>query len=98
MERFFEYHLRPSGATDSLIASRLVQMLGRISRGMADYGVVLILGQQLVKWMLAPGHLALLPPHLRRQLKLGLVLRDNEAEFPTARAGAELSGTRSGLA
>lgn len=83
MERFFEYHLRASGATDSLIASRLVQMLGRISRGMADYGVVLILGQQLVKWILAPGHLALLPPHVRRQLKLGFLLRDNEAEFPT---------------
>ena len=82
MERFFGYHLRVGRASDSLIASRLVQMLGRISRGMADYGAVLILGQQLVKWILVPGHLALLPPHLRRQLELGLVLRDNQPEFP----------------
>ena len=82
MERFFGYHLRVGRASDSLIASRLVQMLGRISRGMADHGVVLMLGQQLVNWILSPGHLALLPSHLRRQLKLGLVLRDGHAEFP----------------
>ena len=82
MERFFGYHLRVGLASDSLIASRLVQMMGRISRGMADYGVVLMLGQQLVNWILAPANLALLPSHLRRQLKLGAVLRDSHAEFP----------------
>ena len=82
MERFFAYHLRVGSASDSLIASRLVQMLGRISRGMADYGVVLMLSQQLVRWILAPELLALLPSHLRRQLELGLVLRDSQTEFP----------------
>ena len=82
IEKFFGYHLRVGRASDYLIAARLVQMVGRISRGMADYGVVLMLGQQLVKWILAPGNLALLPSHLRLQLKLGLDLRDKEAEFP----------------
>ena len=81
-EKFFRFHLRIGRASDYLIAARLVQMVGRISRGMADYGAVLILGQQLIKWILAPENLALLPSHLRSQLKLGLELRDNEAEFP----------------
>ncbi|MCY4572766.1 MAG: DEAD/DEAH box helicase family protein [Gemmatimonadetes bacterium] len=82
MERFFRFHLEIGRASDTVIASRLVQMLGRISRGMADYGVVLVLGQQLVRWILAPEHLALLPSHLRRQLKLALVLRDSQEEWP----------------
>ncbi len=82
LERFFRFHLQIGRAFDSVIASRLVQMVGRISRGMADYGIVLILGQQLVRWVLTPGHLALLPSHLRKQLELALMLRDNEAEFP----------------
>ena len=82
IEKFFRYHLRVGRPSDYLIAARLVQMVGRISRGMADYGVVLMLGQQLVKWILAPGNLAILPSHLRLQLKLGLELRDNEVQFP----------------
>lgn len=82
MERFFRFHLEIGRASDAVVASRLVQMLGRISRGMADYGVVMVLGQQLVKWILTPAHLGLLPSHVRRQLKLGLVLRDNQDEWP----------------
>ena len=82
VERFFEYNLRVGRASDSMIASRIVQMLGRISRGMTDHGVVFVLGQQLVRWLVSPKNLSLLPRHVLHQLQLAQMLRDNRNEYP----------------
>ena len=46
------------------IAARLVQSFGRISRGMSDHGVVVLNGEELVKWLSAEKHRLLLPDYL----------------------------------
>jgi hypothetical protein len=76
LDRFFEQHLERTGISDSKIASRFVQILGRTSRGMSDYGAVLLIGRRLLEWVLAPKHRALLPEHVQRQLAVGERLSD----------------------
>lgn len=68
MDRFFEVHLEREGISDGKIASRFVQLLGRTSRGMTDYGVVALVGRGLREWVLPPARRALLPDHVQRQL------------------------------
>lgn len=71
LDRFFEQHLERVGISDSKIASRFVQILGRTSRGMSDYGAVLLIGRRLLDWVLLPRHRMLLPEHVQRQLDVG---------------------------
>lgn len=71
LDRFFEQHLERTGISNAKIASRLVQILGRTSRGMSDYGVVLLVGRRLLDWVHPPAHRALLPEHVQRQLAVG---------------------------
>lgn len=71
LDRFFESYLERAGLSDGKIASRFVQLIGRTSRGMSDYGVVLLVEHRLLDWLLAPKHRALLPEHVRRQLSIG---------------------------
>jgi tetratricopeptide (TPR) repeat protein len=82
IERYMWERLNLAKLLRSAIASRVVQSLGRISRGMSDHGVVIITGTKLVDWLLTPRNQALLPDFIRRQLALGLhVSRD--ARTPT---------------
>lgn len=77
IERYMWERLGLAKLLRSTIASRVVQSLGRISRGMSDHGVVIITGVKLVDWLLTPRNQALLPDFIRRQLVLGLhVSRD----------------------
>jgi hypothetical protein len=71
LDRFFEQHLERAGISASKIASRFVQLLGRTSRGMSDYGVVLLVGRRLLNWVLPPANRAMLPVHVQRQLAVG---------------------------
>jgi len=74
LDRFFENHLERAGISDSKIASRFVQLLGRTSRGMSDYGAVLLIGRRLLEWVLPPVHRAVLPDHIQKQLTVGETL------------------------
>lgn len=71
VDRFFEQHLERAGISASKVASRFVQLLGRTSRGMSDYGVVLLVGRRLLNWVLPPANRARLPAHVQRQLSVG---------------------------
>lgn len=71
LERFQWNKLNLSNSLQSTIASRIVQSFGRISRGMSDHGVVLITGQELVRWLDAPGNRDMLPEFLRAQIEIG---------------------------
>ena len=71
LDRFFEQHLERLGISSLKIASRFLQLLGRTSRGMSDYGVVLLTGSRLLNWILSPSTRALLPGLVQRQLTLG---------------------------
>jgi len=53
------------------IANRIVQLFGRINRGRNDYGVFLITGDDLNKWLNNDRYLALLPDLLQQQIVLG---------------------------
>ncbi|MDR3583824.1 MAG: DEAD/DEAH box helicase family protein [Desulfosporosinus sp.] len=70
LEKFFEQHLNIKGITNSLIATRLTQVFGRISRGMNDHGVVILLSKKLLKWINNPRNRKLLPLHIRKQLEI----------------------------
>ena len=71
LERFQWEWLNMQNSLRSLIASRIVQSFGRISRGMSDHGVVLLTGKGLVDWLQVPRNRSLLPRFLRRQIEIG---------------------------
>ena len=71
LERFQWERLNMQNSLRSLLASRIVQSFGRISRGMSDHGVVLITGQSLIEWLQLPRNRDLLPKFLQKQLEIG---------------------------
>jgi len=87
LERYLWERLGLLKLLRSTIASRVTQSFGRISRGMSDHGVVILTGRNLVDWLLAPRHQALLPDFLQRQLQVGITLSrqlDTTDEFADA--------------
>ena len=72
LERFLWGRLSINSFLGNTVASRLVQSFGRISRGMSDHGVIVITGRKLVNWLGTDRNIELLPPFLRKQIKLGL--------------------------
>jgi len=77
LDKYMWESLRLSNILRSTLACRIVQSLGRISRGMSDHGVVVVLGREYVKWLLTPRNQAYLPPFLQKQIKLGLQVSEN---------------------
>ena len=71
LERFQWESLNMQSTFRSTLASRIVQSCGRISRGMGDYGVLVLTGRRLVEWIRLPLNNSLLPRFLRRQIELG---------------------------
>jgi len=71
LERFLWEQLRLSNSLQNVIASRIIQSFGRISRGMSDHGVVFLTGDKLVRWLLTPKNARCLPEFLQKQIALG---------------------------
>ena len=71
LETFQWENLNMRNSLRSLIATRIVQSFGRISRGMSDHGVVILTGKSLVEWLLIPRNRAMLPLFLQKQIELG---------------------------
>lgn len=74
LERFMWDTLRIHSVLRTTVASRIVQSFGRISRGMADHGVVVLTGKRLIEWLLMPANRGVLPPFLRSQIEAGVEL------------------------
>jgi tetratricopeptide (TPR) repeat protein len=96
LDRYMWESLRLSNILRSTLACRIVQSLGRISRGMSDYGVVIVLGREYVKWFLTPRNQAYLPPFVQKQIKLGLQVSEtcHSSDDITAAANACLTRDR----
>jgi tetratricopeptide (TPR) repeat protein len=77
LDRYMWESLRLSNVLRSTLACRIVQSLGRISRGMSDHGVVTVVEREYVKWLLTPRNQAYLPPFIQKQIKLGLQISEN---------------------
>ena len=71
LERFLWEQLSLSNTLRTLIASRIVQSFGRISRGLSDHGVIVLTGKRLVEWLTVPQNLSTLPAFLQKQIQLG---------------------------
>ncbi len=71
LERFQRDGLNLDNSLRSMLASRIVQSFGRISRGMSDHGVVVITGNDLMNWLELPRNRSLLPEFLQKQIRIG---------------------------
>jgi len=71
IDKFFWEKLRLSNMLRSLIACRVIQSLGRISRGMSDHGVVLVSDKKYVTWLQNKRNRGFLPSFIQKQLELG---------------------------
>ena len=72
LERYLWEYVGVKNYLGSTVASRLVQSFGRISRRLSDFGVIILTGERLVKWLGTGRNLDLLPDFLGAQIKLGL--------------------------
>ncbi len=72
LEKFQWERLNMQNSLRSMLATRIVQSFGRISRGMSDHGVVLVTGKGLVDWLLTPRNRSLLPKFLQKQIEIGV--------------------------
>lgn len=71
LERYQWEFLRMNNVHAARIANRIAQLFGRINRGRNDYGVFIVAGADLEKWLDNDRNLALLPPLLQQQVLLG---------------------------
>lgn len=83
LERFQWERLEMANTLNGIVASRIVQSFGRISRGMNDHGVVLITGRRLIDWLAVPRNRRLLPPFLEQQIALGETLCESITDSET---------------
>lgn len=95
IDRYYWESLRLSNTLRSLIACRVVQSLGRISRGMSDYGAVIICGREYVSWLQNPRNQGFLPPFIQRQLQLGLQISEKSAGIDDIRLAMSSCFSRS---
>lgn len=71
LERFLWDNLGVKTSLRSLVASRITQIFGRITRDPRDYGVYFLSGDRLIEWISDPDNAVLLPDGLRRQIRAG---------------------------
>lgn len=71
LEKFQWNALGEVKSLQGTIASRVVQSLGRISRGNDDYGIVFLMGNDLADWITRKQNRERIPRYIRAQLELG---------------------------
>lgn len=81
MEKFLWSSLGDMKFLQGTIASRLVQSMGRISRGNDDYGVVFLLGDDVGDWITRTDNRNKLQPYTYAQLELGEMLTKDLSSF-----------------
>ncbi len=95
LERFQWERINMQSSLRSLIASRIVQSLGRTSRGMSDHGVVILCGKRLVDWLLVPRNRSLLPKFLQKQIEIGESVSKEASDVCGLRSAADACLSRS---
>ncbi|QZN77669.1 helicase C-terminal domain-containing protein [Paenibacillus sp. DR312] len=81
MERFLWNNLGENKFLQGTVASRLIQAMGRISRGNDDYGTVFLLGDDIGDWITRGSNRKVIPPYTRSQLELGEQLTKSISDF-----------------
>lgn len=71
MEKFLWSNLGDNKFLQGTVASRVVQSMGRISRGTDDYGVVFMLGDDMADWITRKTNRSAISPFSKAQLELG---------------------------
>ncbi|WP_044339367.1 helicase C-terminal domain-containing protein [Rossellomorea aquimaris] len=71
MEKFLWSNLGENKFLQGTVASRVVQSMGRISRGTDDYGAVFLLGDDMADWITRKTNRNVLSPFTKAQLELG---------------------------
>ena len=85
LEKFQYERLNMHNSFRSLLSSRIVQSFGRISRGLSDFGVVMITGDNLVDWLMKPHNRSLLPDFMQKQIAIGIGVSENSSEIERMR-------------
>lgn len=80
LEKYLFEKLRIEKTFRSLLVSRFVQSLGRISRGRRDHGVYILTGNRLIRWLIEPKTQQSLPPFLGWQLNFGVNISSQQKD------------------
>jgi hypothetical protein len=71
-ERFFSSRVGASVLLRDRVMTRLVQGVGRCTRGATDYAAVVVISESVFTYLAAPDRRALLHPELQAELQFGL--------------------------
>lgn len=72
LDRFLAESIRSRELRASGTAIKIVQAIGRIFRSNTDHGAVLLIGDDLHRWLMEPYNLGFLPPLLQQQIQIAL--------------------------
>lgn len=76
-DRFFESKLRARGVLKERLRTRVIQGLGRCTRGPQDYSVVVVEDEALVRFLSRDENIAAMPSELQAELQFGLNTSDS---------------------
>lgn len=79
-DRFFETKLRARSVLQERIRTRVVQGLGRCTRGPRDYSVVVVEDEALVRFLSRDENIESMPRELQAEIRFGLHTSDNVTE------------------
>jgi hypothetical protein len=84
LNSYFSTQLKAHNYIRSEMNAKILQGIGRIFRGTDDYGIVILLGKEEVKWVSTPKNKIDFPELMQIQLNVGNKLNDmiNEENFP----------------
>ncbi|MEV8000845.1 helicase C-terminal domain-containing protein [Pseudarthrobacter oxydans] len=76
-DRFFESKLRARSVLQERLRTRVLQGLGRCTRGPQDYSVVVVEDEALVRFLSREENIAAMPSELQAELRFGLNTSEN---------------------
>ncbi|RZU62229.1 DEAD/DEAH box helicase [Zhihengliuella halotolerans] len=79
-DRFFETKLRARSVLQERIRTRVVQGLGRCTRGPKDYSVVVVQDEALVRFLSRDENIESMPRELQAEIRFGLHTSDSVTE------------------
>lgn len=95
-DKYLWQSLNLSNTLRFVIGCRIVQSLGRISRGMNDYGVVLISGKDYINWLKVPKNISVLPEFVQKQILLGFHVTESTTDLDSINDAVNAVITRQG--
>lgn len=71
LDTYLTNHLKAVNYTRNEISSKIIQGIGRIFRGIDDYGIIIFVDKNEINWIYTPRNMYSLPNTLQIQLKVG---------------------------